>query len=81
MIYYGRNSPVSAIVFLAKKQTYQSISFVIRESHVSYVVNNPGNPRVKISDPYPYPLDPYPSNPRVYPSKNDQKQPKRSRNE
>ena len=43
---------------------------------LSAIVNNPGNPRVKISDPYPYPLDPYPSNPRVYPSKNDQKQPK-----
>jgi hypothetical protein len=45
------------------------------------VVNIPGNPRVKISDPYPYLLDPYPSIPRVYPSKNDQKRPKQSRNE
>ena len=44
-------------------------------------MNNLGNPQVNISDPYPYPLDPYPSNPWVYPSKNDQKQPKWSRNE
>ena len=50
------------------------------ESHQG-LVNNPGNPWVNISDPHPYLIDPYPSNPWVYPPKNDQKQPKQSRNE
>jgi hypothetical protein len=56
-------------------------SEISRAAEQPLIVNVAGYPGVFLSNPHPYPRQPVPATLRVFPSKRDQEQPKRLRNE